>query len=121
MVSASMPSQVFGETFSRAASNCAEVGGMNPNLCYCLLYYYILNASMDEDTLQTDICIHSYIHLPQKQVMFLLCAIALALLFQTQPYHPFFHSGQPPVCFFIWPASHHCFEFAFPWIFRANE
>lgn len=107
--------------FSRADPNCAEVGGMNPNLCYCLLYYYILNVSMNEETLQTDICIHSYIHLPQEQVMFLLCAIALAPVFQTQPYHSFFHSGQPQVFFFNHPASHHCYELAFLWIFRANE
>lgn len=50
---------------------------------------YILNVSMAEETLQTDIWIHNCIHLPRwlvsEEVMFLLCAVIPSLYFKHSP------------------------------------
>lgn len=107
------------DTFSRADPNSLCWSWRNESQLV-LLPSILVHFKCKHEWRDSPDSTHSYTHLPQEQVKLLLCAIALAVVSQTQPCHQFFHSRQQSVCFFNWPTSHHCCELVFLWIFRAN-
>lgn len=82
----------------------------------CATASYTLNVSMNEETLQIALTAISATRTSHAFTLWYCtgCGISNTALpsilsFKTKP-----------VYFFNWPASHHCYELVFPWIFRAN-